>query len=88
MRNILQEGITLYMKKFASLMCALALIVSCFSLTAFAAEDSCEVLNVSAPQHMLTNQLAAWILLPSRVEKTFVNVKSEVLRKGNRFQKH
>lgn len=28
------------MKKFASLMCALALIVSCFSLTAFAAEDS------------------------------------------------
>lgn len=26
-------------------------------------EESCEVLNVSAPQHMLTNQLAAWILL-------------------------
>lgn len=26
-------------------------------------EESCEVLNVSAPQHVLTNQLAAWILL-------------------------
>lgn len=26
-------------------------------------EESCEVLNTSAPQHMLTNQLAAWILL-------------------------
>lgn len=26
-------------------------------------EESCEALNVSAPQHMLTNQLAAWILL-------------------------
>ena len=26
-------------------------------------EESCEVLNVSSPQHMLTNQLAAWILL-------------------------
>lgn len=26
-------------------------------------EESCEVLNVSAPQHMLTNQFAAWILL-------------------------
>ncbi len=26
-------------------------------------EESCEDLNVSAPQHMLTNQLAAWILL-------------------------
>ena len=39
MHDILQEGMTLYMKKFASLMCALALIVSCFSLTAFAAEN-------------------------------------------------
>lgn len=26
-------------------------------------EESCEALNASAPQHMLTNQLAAWILL-------------------------
>ena len=26
-------------------------------------EESCEVLNAAAPQHMLTNQLAAWILL-------------------------
>lgn len=26
-------------------------------------EESCEALNVSSPQHMLTNQLAAWILL-------------------------
>lgn len=26
-------------------------------------EESCEVLNVSKPQHMLTNQMAAWILL-------------------------
>lgn len=26
-------------------------------------EESCEALNESAPQHMLTNQLAAWILL-------------------------
>lgn len=26
-------------------------------------EESCEVLNVSEPQHVLTNQMAAWILL-------------------------
>lgn len=26
-------------------------------------EESCEVLNAASPQHMLTNQLAAWILL-------------------------
>lgn len=26
-------------------------------------EESCEILNASEPQHMLTNQLAAWILL-------------------------
>lgn len=26
-------------------------------------EESCEALNVSEPQHMLTNQIAAWILL-------------------------
>lgn len=26
-------------------------------------EESCEALNVAAPQHMLTNQAAAWILL-------------------------
>ena len=26
-------------------------------------EESCEVLNQSSPQHMLTNQLAAWVLL-------------------------
>ena len=26
-------------------------------------EESCEALNASSPQHMLTNQLAAWILL-------------------------
>lgn len=26
-------------------------------------EESCEAMNVSFPQHMLTNQLAAWILL-------------------------
>ena len=35
-------------------------------------EESCETLNESSPQHMLTNQLAAWILL-TNTEKFLQN---------------